>query len=352
MKTIPVAASRPYEVIIQNQILAETGRLLCAVKRPMRAHIVTDDVVAPLYLQTVKTSLQNENIAVSTTVMPNGEPSKNGRQLFAVLEDAAQSGLRRGDVFVALGGGVVGDLCGLAAAMYLRGIDFVMLPTTLLSAVDSSVGGKTAVDLEHGKNLAGAFHQPILVLCDPAAFETLPPRQVANGMAEIIKYGMICDPDLLAVLEQGTDGRMADVVARCVAIKAGIVARDEFDTGERRLLNFGHTLGHAVELSQDFLLQHGEAVALGMELITAACAAAGSCPGEVHEKLHALLKKYGLIIRCDLSADVLMHYAALDKKSEADRITLVLPQAYGRCVLKKCSFDELAALTERGLRAL
>lgn len=351
MKTIPVSASRPYPVRVERGLLSRVGEFL-PENRPSRALIVTDETVAALYLNVVQTSLENAGVQVFSRVLPVGEAAKSAEQLFAVLGQAAENGLRHGDLLIALGGGVIGDVCGLAAALYLRGCDYLMLPTTLLADADSSVGGKTAVNLPQGKNLAGAFHQPVAVLCDPDALNTLPPGQFRGGMAEIIKYGMIGSPDLLARLRRDVRDDLEEVIAECVEMKARLVAADEFDRGERRLLNFGHTLGHAIEFASGQRLQHGEAVALGMEIITAGCVSAGLCPPDVLSGLRELLTRYGLTVRPAPAARDLLPFFLRDKKADASGVTLVLPESFGRCILKKCPFDDLRELTERGLRAL
>ena len=304
--------------------------------------IVSDDNVAPLYLEAVAKSLTDQGFAAYSHILPHGEGSKTFDELVKLLNFTAECGFSRSDTLVALGGGVVGDLCGFAAAVYMRGVHFVQLPTTLLAAVDSSVGGKTAVDLAAGKNLAGAFYQPDLVLCDLDTFSTLPQEEYANGMAEVIKYGFIRDEELLKRLARNFDEE--EVVSRCVQIKADIVANDEFDRGERMLLNFGHTVGHAVEARSGFAIPHGQAVAVGMVRVTQACVKNGLCPPETLETMLALLERYGLPRETPYPMSELLDYMVKDKKSSGGSITFVLPRETGTCELKKLTRAEWTAL--------
>ena len=245
---------------------------------------------------------------------------------------------------------MVGDLAGFAAATFLRGIGFLQLPTTLLAAVDSSVGGKTAIDLTNGKNLAGAFYQPQAVLCDLDTLDTLPAEVFADGCAEVIKYGMIGDPALLARLET-VDFRAdpEELVARCVAQKRDLVEQDEFDTGARQLLNLGHTLGHGVEACSGYMVSHGRAVAIGMTLVTRAAVAFGRCPAEVLPRLRRLLERYGLPDATAYSAQALYEKTLSDKKRSGDTISLVVPVAWGASQLVRIPVSELPAWIERGL---
>lgn len=249
----------------------------------------------------------------------------------------------RTDLIAALGGGVVGDVAGFAAACYLRGIDFIQIPTSLLAAVDSSVGGKTAVDLEAGKNLAGAFHQPIRVICDTNAFETLDAREKACGMGEVIKYGLMNDRTFFETLEN-TLPSYEELTARCVGNKRDIVERDEFDNGERKLLNLGHTFGHAVEKHSAFSLSHGAAVAIGMHMICRVSEKTGLAEEPLCARLDALLKKYDLPTSYPVSPEELIELSRGDKKTEGDSITPVLPVGIGKCILKKMPLHEFEKL--------
>ena len=350
MTTVTVRASRPYEVTIGRGLLDTVGRQAAGQWKGRSAAVVSDSTVAPLYLNRVKDSLERAGFRVHSFVFPAGEDQKNGGTYLKLLEFLAARRLTRADGLIALGGGVVGDLAGFAAATFLRGIGFLQLPTTLLAAVDSSVGGKTAIDLTNGKNLAGAFYQPQAVLCDLDTLDTLPAEVFADGCAEVIKYGMIGDPALLARL--GTVDFRADpeeLVARCVAQKRDLVEQDEFDTGARQLLNLGHTLGHGVEACSGYTVSHGRAVAIGMTLVTRAAVAFGRCPAEVLPRLRRLLERYGLPDATAYSAQALYEKTLSDKKRSGDTISLVVPIAWGASQLVRIPVSELPAWIERGL---
>lgn len=350
MTTVTVRASRPYEVTIGRGLLDTVGRQAAGQWKGRSAAVVSDSTVAPLYLNRVKDSLERAGFRVHSFVFPAGEDQKNGGTYLKLLEFLAARRLTRADGLIALGGGVVGDLAGFAAAAFLRGIGFLQLPTTLLAAVDSSVGGKTAIDLTNGKNLAGAFYQPQAVLCDLDTLDTLPAEVFADGCAEVIKYGMIGDPALLARLET-VDFRAdpEELVARCVAQKRDLVEQDEFDTGARQLLNLGHTLGHGVEACSGYTVSHGRAVAIGMTLVTRAAVAFGRCPAEVLPRLRRLLERYGLPDATAYSAQALYEKTLSDKKRSGDTISLVVPIAWGASQLVRIPVSELPAWIERGL---
>ena len=350
MTTVTVRASRPYEVTIGRGLLDTVGRQAAGQWKGRSAAVVSDSTVAPLYLNRVKDSLERAGFRVHSFVFPAGEDQKNGGTYLKLLEFLPARRLTRADGLIALGGGVVGDLAGFAAATFLRGIGFLQLPTTLLAAVDSSVGGKTAIDLTNGKNLAGAFYQPQAVLCDLDTLDTLPAEVFADGCAEVIKYGMIGDPALLARLET-VDFRAdpEELVARCVAQKRDLVEQDEFDTGARQLLNLGHTLGHGVEACSGYTVSHGRAVAIGMTLVTRAAVAFGRCPAEVLPRLRRLLERYGLPDATAYSAQALYEKTLSDKKRSGDTISLVVPIAWGASQLVRIPVSELPAWIERGL---
>lgn len=350
MTTVTVRASQPYEVTIGRGLLDTVGRQAAGQWKGRSAAVVSDSTVAPLYLNRLKDSLERAGFQVHSFVFPAGEDQKNGGTYLKLLEFLAARRLTRADGLIALGGGVVGDLAGFAAATFLRGIGFLQLPTTLLAAVDSSVGGKTAIDLTNGKNLAGAFYQPQAVLCDLDTLDTLPAEVFADGCAEVIKYGMIGDPALLARLET-VDFRAdpEELVARCVAQKRDLVEQDEFDTGARQLLNLGHTLGHGVEACSGYTVSHGRAVAIGMTLVTRAAVAFGRCPAEVLPRLRRLLERYGLPDATAYSAQALYEKTLSDKKRSGDTISLVVPIAWGASQLVRIPVSELPAWIERGL---
>ena len=350
MTTVTVRASRPYEVTIGRGLLDTVGRQAAGQWKGRSAAVVSDSTVAPLYLNRVKDSLERAGFRVHSFVFPAGEDQKNGGTYLKLLEFLAARRLTRADGLIALGGGVVGDLAGFAAATFLRGIGFLQLPTTLLAAVDSSVGGKTAIDLTNGKNLAGAFYQPQAVLCDLDTLDTLPAEVFADGCAEVIKYGMIGDPALLARLET-VDFRAdpEELVARCVAQKRDLVEQDEFDTGARQLLNLGHTLGHGLDAFSGYTVSHGRAVAICMTLVTRAAVAFGRCTAEVLPRLRRLLERYGLPDATAYSTQALYEKTLSDKKRSGDTISLVVPIAWGASQLVRIPVSELPAWIERGL---
>lgn len=339
MKRIQINTSSPYEVIIKNGILTDSGKLIRKVCRAKTAVLVSDTNVFQLYGKQVIASLENEGFDVLPFVFEAGEESKNSDTLISLWEFAATNHITRSDLFVSLGGGVVGDLTGFAAATFLRGIKYANIPTTLLAMVDSSVGGKTAIDLKGGKNLAGAFCQPCIVICDPDTLGTLSPYTFADGMAEVIKYAMIDNPGFLEYLMNKTD--ICDIIEICVKEKRDIVTTDERDTGIRQLLNFGHTPAHGIELLSDFTISHGSAVAVGMMIITKAAVMSGLCERSAVEILKKLLIQYNLPSDFVFDSKAIADAALNDKKRNGSNITLVIPEKAGKCVLKKIPVDEL-----------
>lgn len=349
MEQVLVRASRTYEVVIGEDMLAELGVRAAALIRGRKAVIVTDSNVGPLYGKQATETLKTEGFAVETFTFPAGEASKNPVTLLEILTFFANAELTRQDVVIALGGGVTGDLAGLAASLYLRGVPCVQVPTSLLAMVDSSVGGKTAVDLPEGKNLVGTFTQPYLVVCDRKVLDTLAPEVFAEGMAEVIKYGMIRSRELLELLlRDETAEKLENVIAQCVRLKRDVVAEDEQDLGERQILNFGHTFGHAIEREMNYQLFHGECVAIGMAIMTRALVRDGRCPASCAAILAELLKKYQLPDQTDLPSERILVAARADKKRRGDSITLIEPNTLGNCVLVKTDFAELARLLELG----
>ena len=350
MKTVTVRASSPYSVLIEHGILHDAGKhILDALRTPRRLCVVSDDNVAPLYLESLKRSLTNAGFEIVSFVFPHGEASKSTETLVSLLEYMAEHRLTRSDAAVALGGGVVGDLTGFASAVYQRGIPFIQIPTTLLAMVDSSVGGKTAVDLKAGKNLAGAFHQPSLVLCDPDTLSTLPDEFFSDGCAEVIKYGIINDRPFFQLLKNGIRSQLEEIIARCVENKAQVVNADEYDKGSRQLLNLGHTVGHAIEKASHMTVSHGKAVAIGMAIVMRASVRMGLCPEEDLQSLLAILKAEGLPSHTDFDALTLTDAALSDKKRSGDTLSLVLPYAIGDCRLYPISITQLSEFMENGL---
>ena len=349
-KSIQVNTAPAYKVTIAPGLLAACGSHLRALMSPCHMAVVADSTVAPLYLDTVQKSLSGAGFTVSTCVFPAGEEHKNFSTLAMILEFLAERRLTRTDCVAALGGGVTGDMAGFAAAVYLRGIRYVQLPTTLLAAVDSSVGGKTAIDLRGGKNLAGAFLQPAAVLCDTDCLATLPRDVFAGGAAEAIKTGVLCDESLFSLFEDGTlAAEPSEVIARCVAYKAGVVERDEREQGERRLLNLGHTVGHAIEACSGYAIPHGHAVAAGLAVIARAGEALGWTEEPVAARVAACLRQNGLPTGSDFSPEALAEAASADKKRSGGDITLVVPKRIGLCQLKKIPVRELLSVIQAGL---
>ena len=277
-------------------------------------------------------------------VFPAGEESKNGTNFLRLLNFLAESKLTRSDMIVALGGGVVGDLAGFAAASFLRGIRFIQVPTTLLAAVDSSVGGKTAIDLPAGKNLAGAFCQPSLVLCDTDTLNSLPLDIFRDGCAEVIKYGVLYDPELFAHLEEkGLDFDREAVITRCVELKRDVVMEDEFNTGARMKLNLGHTIGHGVEARSHFGLSHGKSVAIGMAIVSRASGCADT------SRILNILEKFGLPTATEYSVDDIYTYTLSDKKRSGGTVKLIVPQRIGDCAIVPTPVENLKSFIEAGL---
>jgi 3-dehydroquinate synthase len=337
--------ARSYEILIGPGLLREAGRLMAGTIARPRAFIVSDDVVAALHLRTLETALDEAGIAHMKHLVPAGEASKDFRTLEDLADAMLAARLERSTTVVALGGGVVGDLAGFAAAIVLRGVDFVQLPTTLLAQVDSSVGGKTGINTARGKNLIGAFHQPRLVLADSDVLATLPPREMRAGYAEIVKYGLICDAGFFAWLESNGAAVLAcdaaalmRAVATSCRIKAAIVAEDERESGRRALLNLGHTFGHALEAECGYggELLHGEGVAIGMVLAFRLSARLGLCPPTDAARVARHLASLGLPTslppapRGARDPARLIEHMRQDKKVRDGRLTFVLARGIGR----------------------
>ena len=349
MKTVHIDASRSYDVRIGRGLLDDCGRQIAERLRCASAAVVADDTVYALYGERVCASLEAAGVRTVCYVFPHGEKSKNLLEYAKILNFLAENRVTRADALIALGGGVTGDLGGFAAATYLRGIPFVQLPTTLLAAVDSSVGGKTAVDLPAGKNLAGAFYQPELVLCDLDTLDSLPREVFLDGCAEVIKYAVLGSRELFALLADIPSGKgLEEVTARCVEMKRDFVQSDELDRGARQMLNLGHTFGHAVEASSRFTLSHGKSVAIGMAMILRAACSRGLCSAETRDAVIALLQRYGLPTECPYPADMLLGALSADKKIFGTRLNLVVPTDIGACRLLPVGVDELSGWLRDG----
>lgn len=345
MQQFRISASKEYFVKIGQNLLENLGAEAAAVILGRSAVLVSDSNVWPLYGQRAVRTLEQAGFSVERFVFPAGESGKSAETYVKLLNFLAEHHLTRTDCLIALGGGVVGDVTGFAAATYLRGISYIQVPTTLLAMVDSSVGGKTAIDLPAGKNLAGAFYQPALVLCDIETLDSLPPAVFAGGCGEVIKYAMVFDENLFSRLErEGLSFRREEVIGRCVELKRSIVMQDEFDTGKRMLLNFGHTLGHAIEAQSGFTVSHGHAVAVGMAVFTRA-----TRNEDLAQRLEKLLAQFSLPCRTDFSAAQLLRHIDSDKKRSGDQITLVLPAAVGCCHLKTIPVSQLETIIKAGM---
>ena len=350
MKTITVSASKAYAVHIGAGLLNSLGREAAAVCKVGKAAIVSDSNVWPLYGQQAAASLQSAGFQTVSYVFPAGEESKNGNTYLSLLNFLAENHLTRTDCIIALGGGVVGDLAGFTAATFLRGIAYIQVPTTLLAAVDSSVGGKTAIDLPAGKNLAGAFYQPKLVLCDTDTLLSLPEDIFRDGCAEVIKYGILYDPQLFSHLETNTLSFDREyVIGRCVELKRDVVMEDEFDTGERMRLNLGHTVGHGVEANSNFTVSHGKAVAIGMAIVSRSAAKSGICPAAVAQRILSILRRFGLPTDTDCPAEDIYRCALSDKKRAGGTVHLIIPERIGFCRIQPTPVEQLLSFIEAGL---
>ena len=344
MRIISVNTSKQYAIKIGSGLLRQLGAEAAELDHAARVCIVSDTNVWPLYGNTAMSSLTEAGFSVVSYVFPAGEESKNAETYLNLLNFLAREQLTRTDLIVALGGGVVGDLAGFTAATYLRGIRFIQVPTTLLAAVDSSVGGKTAIDLTAGKNLAGAFYQPELVLCDTDTLSSLPADIFLDGCAEVIKYGVLYDEAFFSMLESTGPGFDREaVIARCVELKRDVVTQDEFDTGARMKLNLGHTIGHGVEARSQFTLSHGKSVAIGMAIVAKASHCADA------ERIIACLEKFQLPTTVAYPADEIYRYALSDKKRSGESIRLIIPKTIGDCRIVPTPIATLKTFIEEGL---
>lgn len=348
MKRIEIGASRSYPVLIGHDLYEEIPIHISSVCSASKIAIISDSNVWPLYGDTIADALKSFEIC--HYVFPAGEGSKNGQTYLDLLNFLASNGLTRKDCIIALGGGVVGDLAGFAAATYMRGISYVQIPTTLLAMVDSSVGGKTAIDLPAGKNLAGAFYQPNLVLCDLNSLQTLPPAVFADGCAEVIKYGVLFDAELFTHLsERKLSFDREYVISKCIDWKRYVVQKDEFEHGLRQKLNLGHTIGHSIETLSNHKVSHGQAVAVGMAIIARAAARIGLCSTENAKLICQTITDFGLPTATDFAAQDLFTSALSDKKREANTVNLIIPERIGRCSIYPTAITELQSFIEAGI---
>jgi 3-dehydroquinate synthase len=329
------APAGDYDICIGDGLLAQAGRLL--VKRRLRpgpAAIVTNPMIAPYYGETLAQSLASTGFEPHLCLVPEGEQHKTLSTIATLYEQFLQAGLDRSSPVIALGGGVIGDMAGFAAASYLRGVPFVQIPTSLLAMVDASVGGKTGVDLPQGKNLVGAFKQPAAVIIDTGVLQTLSPAEYSAGMAEVIKHGVIAAPQLFQQLEEGEPPNRKHLVANAVRVKVQIVEEDPYEQGRRAVLNLGHTFGHAIELVSNFSIRHGEAVAVGMVAATHLAAGMGRCAPGLVERIARTLDRHGLPVQlAGYDHDAVLAAMGHDKKRAGKTLRFIIPQAIGDVVV-------------------
>ncbi len=343
MKTVKVNASKCYDIVIEQGIISKIGELALSVTKGKNCLVVSDSNVFPIYGDAVKKSLEENGFNVFSFVFEAGEQRKNSDTLLSILSKLATEKFNRDDFVLALGGGVSGDMAGFAAAIYMRGIDFINVPTSLLAMIDSSVGGKTAIDLPEGKNLVGAFHQPSMVIIDPSLLSTLPKKFFLDGLGEAVKYGVIKSKSLFERFEnESPDSFIEDLIVESVSIKRDIVEADEFESGCRMLLNMGHTFGHAIEKCCNFeSVTHGEAVAIGILYAAKLGIALGISSEADRERIYKLLVKLGLPTSVDVKIEDIISAMSVDKKSHGSYINFVLFTEIGNGIIKKLSTEEV-----------
>ena len=357
-----VLGARSYDIVVGSGLIAEAGQYISPLLRQPRVAVVTDENVAPLYLPTLERALTTAEIESDSIILPAGEQTKDFAHLIQLIEELQARGVERGMTLIALGGGVIGDITGFAAAIHLRGIDYIQIPTTMLALVDSSVGGKTAINTKHGKNLVGAYHQPRLVIADTNVVDTLPRRELLAGYAEVVKYGLINDAAFFtwleghgaAICDGSSEAQRTAIVTSCRA-KAAIVAEDEHESGNRALLNLGHTFAHALEVETGFgdLLLHGETVAIGTVMAFELSVAMGLCPAEDAARVRRHLAAVGLPTNLELFEGVswdparLIEHMTSDKKVKDGRNTFVLVRGIGGAFLSaQVMRDDLLTVIE------
>ncbi len=346
MQKITVKGERGYDILLSAGIVKEAGSYIRGVTKATRAIVISDSNVFPIYGETVLASLRDNGFEVSSFTFAAGEEAKTADTVLSMTKAMSEAELTRADIAVALGGGVTGDMVGFASAIYLRGIDFIQIPTTLLSQVDSSVGGKTGCDTDFGKNLLGAFHNPSLVLVDTDTLKTLPEHYMRDGMGEVIKYGCIKSKSLfekLVACDNFSD-IIQEVIYECIDIKREIVENDFTEKGERMLLNFGHTLAHAIEKHYNYKkISHGQAVGIGMYAITVAAEKENLTEKSSAEKIRVALEKYGLPLSCEVKAAELTTLMTRDKKRCGNSLNLVLLHTIGNSYVKAVENEKLEA---------
>lgn len=346
MQSVHVNTAQPYDVLVETGLLDSLGNLIGRRFPGAKCFVVSDANVMALYGARVINGLRDAHIETRSLSFAPGESSKTMHTIEVILSEMNRAEMTRSDLVIALGGGITGDMAGFAASIYMRGIRFVQIPTTLLAAVDASVGGKTGVNMGGLKNQVGTFWQPSMVIIDPSTMDTLPGRELACGMAEVVKYGCIRDAEIIRMAEElariaatptpcgdRTDIHkvLENMILRCVAIKAQVVETDERDTGERMLLNFGHTIGHAVEKCTGGAVQHGEAVAIGMVAMARTAENKNMCPAGYTDRLATVLEGLGLPTVCPVDGEDILGAIRSDKKRAGQTISLVMPDGIGHC---------------------
>lgn len=343
MKTVSVKLQTPYDIIIGSNLLSSCGTLISSAANWDKAALIADENTE-IYAREVMRSLNERGHSTVKYIIPSGEASKSLETAEKITAFLSGSGVTRSGVVIALGGGTVGDVAGFAASVYMRGINLIHIPTTLLAMVDSSIGGKNAVNTACAKNIIGTIHQPKLVICDTGVLRTLPKSAIADGFAEIIKYGMLFDPSMLDGLERGMPEDLESLIFRCCEHKARIVAADERDANERRLLNFGHTFGHAMEHLSGYGLSHGSAVALGMVMMCRAAYRLRLCAEDYSFRLMKLIRSFGLDMEMRFNADALAEMIYRDKKNAGSAIDIIIPADWGACAVYSLPKEDIPAL--------
>lgn len=352
MRTILVSAGTSYVVSVGTGLLRSTGeRIRELLPESEKCLLVTDENLELLWADQAEESLHCAGLEVYRHTLTPGEASKGPESFLELLRHLAEEGLTRTDAVVALGGGMVCDLAGFAAATYLRGIPLVLLPTSLLAMTDAAVGGKTAIDLPEGKNLVGTFYQPAAVFCDIETLETLPKKEFTEGCAEILKYAVLQPKALFERLKnEGRSFDREETVADCVGIKARFVEEDEKDRGVRKLLNLGHTVGHAVECASGYRIGHGSAVAIGLAVVTASAEANGMCSTETAKEIMDVMKNLELPTECPYHLNELLPFLLRDKKRHGDNLDLIIPAGIGNCRIETMNAVEAANWLKAGMR--
>ena len=342
MRVITVNASKSYDILVGSGLINIIGGIMSQTFSPCKVAVITDDNVDEIYGESVICSLEESGYDARKLVFKNGEKSKNINTYIDIQNFLAKNELTRKDIVLALGGGVVGDIAGFSASTYLRGINYVQVPTTILAQIDSSVGGKTAIDLEYGKNLVGAFHQPSLVVCDIEALSTLTDEVVEDGLGEGAKYALLDKRVFMHVLNKNFD--LETFVSLCIEYKKQIVESDEFEKEKRKLLNLGHTVGHAIEKLSGYEISHGKAVAIGLDYILSASVKNGKITSDDYEKIKVVLSHLTKNVDkslCPFDIKDIVNCMVYDKKREGDSISLVVYNGLGNCEIENIKLSDL-----------